>query len=118
MFTTDFGFEEVYPMKTKADAYDCLNQFCTTYGIPKHIVVDNAAEENWGDWNSVRKKFLLTQSTTEPGSPWQNRTEGEIKEHKRQRPQDGHGALLRSTLQDSDESWHVTRRMVDPLKNV
>jgi hypothetical protein len=69
-------------MKTKADAYDCLNQFCTTYGILKHIVVDNAAKENWGDWNSVRKKFLLMQSTTEPSSPWQNRTEGEIKEHK------------------------------------
>jgi hypothetical protein len=83
MFTTDFGFEEVYPMKTKADAYDCLNQFCTTYGILKHIVVDNAAEENWGNWNSIQKKFLLMQSTTEPGFPWQNRTEGEIKEHKR-----------------------------------
>jgi hypothetical protein len=42
MFTTDFGFKEVYPMKTKADAYDCLNQFCTMYGVAKHIVVDNA----------------------------------------------------------------------------
>lgn len=35
MFTNGFGFEEVYPMK--ADAYDCMNQFCTAYGIPKHI---------------------------------------------------------------------------------
>jgi hypothetical protein len=56
---TDFGFEEVYSMKMKADDYDCLNQFCTTYGIPKHIVMDNVAKENWGDWNTVQKLFPL-----------------------------------------------------------
>jgi hypothetical protein len=34
-----------------------------------------------------------------------------------ERPQEGHGALLQSKLQDSIKSWHVILQMVDPLKN-
>ena len=73
------GFSAIYGMSTKADAGDKLNTFITTYGIPETLTTDGAKEETLGTWNAVRKKFLIHQTTTEPYSPQQHKTEIEIK---------------------------------------
>jgi hypothetical protein len=82
MFATANGFCEAYPMKTKGDAGDKLNAFITKHGIPSSLHTDGAKEEQLGKWNEVRKKFLLTQTSTEPHTPQQNRTELEIRDTK------------------------------------
>ena len=70
-------------MNSKADAYDKLDLYCSSIGIPNVLITDNAREETSGMWNSVRKKFLIQQHTTEPYSPWQNKAEREIQELKK-----------------------------------
>ena len=77
------GFSTVYGMPTKANAGDKLNTFIHTYGIPEELTTDGAKEETLGTWNAVRKKFLIHQTTTEPYTPQQNKTELEIKALKR-----------------------------------
>ena len=69
-------------MKTKGDAGDKLNAFITKHGIPSSLHTDGAKEEQLGKWNEVRKKFLHTQTSTEPHTPQQNRTELEIRDTK------------------------------------
>ena len=73
-------------MRTKGQAGDKLNQFITNTGISLGLITDGAKEETLGQWDEVRKKFLLTQRITEPHSPWQNKAESEIgaiKAHRR-----------------------------------
>ena len=71
-------------MKSKADAWNPLNDFCTQYGVPNPLVSDNAGQETEShDWKQVIKKFLIEQRTTEPHSPWQDKAESEIKELKK-----------------------------------
>ena len=77
------GHARVYPMNSKADAYDKLDLYCLSTGIPNVLITDNAGEEASGMWNSVQKKFLIQQRTTEPYSPWQNKAEREIQELKK-----------------------------------
>ena len=45
VFVTTEGFAIVYPMKNKGEAYDALNNFCATVGLPLTIITDNAKEE-------------------------------------------------------------------------
>jgi hypothetical protein len=78
LFVTSKRYEKVYPMRTKGQAGEMLNQFITNTGIPLGLITDGAKEETLGQWDEVRKKFLLTQRTTEPHSPWQNKAESEI----------------------------------------
>ena len=78
IFVINMGHARVYPMNSKADAYDKLDLYCLSTGIPNVLITDNAGEEASGMWNSVQKKFLIQQHTTEPYSPWQNKAEREI----------------------------------------
>jgi hypothetical protein len=70
-------------MASKSDAYDKLDLYCSTIGIPKPIITDNAGEETGQDWERVRKKHLIQQRLTEPYFPWQNKAEREIQELKK-----------------------------------
>lgn len=68
----------LYSMKTKCVAYHTLNSYCKQYGIPNHLISDNAGEETISeDWIRVLKKFLMEQQTTKPYSPWQNKVKRE-----------------------------------------
>ncbi|MGH3053835.1 MAG: hypothetical protein ACRDL7_02535, partial [Gaiellaceae bacterium] len=82
LFVTAEGFSRIYPMKTKSEAGYKLNKFVQSVGIPHQLVVDNAQEEQYGEWGRVVKHYLIDQKWTEPGSPWQNQAEREIKELK------------------------------------
>jgi hypothetical protein len=83
LFVSENGHAKIYPMSSKGQAFDKLGSYCSTIGIPKFMVSDNAGEETGGEWDRVRKKYLSPQRTTEPHSPWQNRAEREIQELKR-----------------------------------
>lgn len=83
VFVTTEGYSKAYPMKSKAEAGDKLNEFIKSIGIPEHIITDNAGEESGGSWERVCKYYLLKQTFMEPHSPWQNRAEYEIRELKK-----------------------------------
>ena len=83
IFVTDKEYSTIYPLKSKSEAFVALNEFCHNIGLPNPIITDNAGEETDGEWERVRKKYLLTQRTTEPYSPWQNKAESEIRELKK-----------------------------------
>ena len=70
-------------MASKSEGNDKLDLYCSTIGIPKAIITDNAGEETGLDWEQVRKKHLIQQRLTEPYSPWQNKAEREIQELKK-----------------------------------
>ena len=82
LFATANDFCEAYLMKTKGDAGDKLDAFITKHGIPSSLHTDGAKEEQIGKRNEVRKKFQLTQTSNEPHTPQQNRTELEIRDTK------------------------------------
>lgn len=83
VFTNGHGFSRCYPMEKKGDAHQTLYRFIREHGIPRDLTSDRAPEELHGEWGRVIKQYHITQSTTEPASPWQNRAEGEIRELKK-----------------------------------
>jgi hypothetical protein len=50
VFVTIEGFIKVFPTRNKVDAYDSLNNFCVTVGLPLNIVTGNAKEKYGGKW--------------------------------------------------------------------
>jgi hypothetical protein len=52
-------------------------------GIPKELHTDGAKEMTLGTWKQVCREAGIKTTTTEKSSPWQNRTEVEIRELKR-----------------------------------
>lgn len=60
LFVTAKRYGRVYPMRTKGQAGEKLNQFITNTGIPLGLITDGAKEELLGQWDEVRKKILLT----------------------------------------------------------
>jgi hypothetical protein len=75
IFANDFGFVKGY-------AFD---SFFQDVGVPSWLHTDGAKERNLGRRISIREKVGgVSQTTTKPGSPWQNRAEGEIREVKKQ----------------------------------
>lgn len=78
LFTTAKHHTVIFPMKSKADAYQSLDEYAYTIGIPNPIITDNAGEEYGDEWRRVTKKYLMHQRFTEPYSPWQNQAERAI----------------------------------------
>jgi hypothetical protein len=83
VFTNGQGFLRAYPLEKKGDAYHALYHFIRHHGIPRDLTSDRAPEEMHGEWGGIVNQYHITQTTTEPGSPWQNRAEGEIHELKK-----------------------------------
>ena len=75
LFVTDDGHSRIYPLSSKGQAFDKLDLYCSTVGIPLFLVSVNAGEETGSDWERVQKKYLFQQRTTESHSPRQNRAE-------------------------------------------
>jgi hypothetical protein len=69
-------------MKIKSDAGSNLNALCSSIGITARLFTDNAGEETGGEWETVRRKYLIPQRYTEPHTPWQNKAELEIGKEK------------------------------------
>jgi len=84
VFTNGTAYTKFYPMKSKKEAGERLERLITELGvIPATIITDGAAEETGGDWKETVSKYHIRHKLTEPYSPWQNRTELEIRELKK-----------------------------------
>lgn len=83
LFVNDKGWEYSYPMKLKSDAPDALKSAFKKFGLPEIMVTDNAPELVKGEWGKMLKVHYVEAKTTEPHSPWQNRAEAGIREHKK-----------------------------------
>ncbi len=83
VFTSDFGWVQVNPMKTKGDVHEALSLIFPCEGIPPSMVIDGSKEQTLGKfcWKLIDACCQLKQ--TKPYSPWQNAAEREIKELKK-----------------------------------
>jgi hypothetical protein len=53
-------------------------------GVPNRLQTDGAKELTLGKWKDIREKVGgISQTTTEPHSPWHTFAKGEIKELKK-----------------------------------
>jgi len=82
LFATDFGYLKFVPMKLKSEAGFALKEMIREIGIPNHIHSDGAKELTLGKWKEVCRDSNIFTTQTEKESPWQNRTEIEIRELK------------------------------------
>jgi len=83
LFTTDFGYNKFVPMSNKSEAGYALQEMIREVGIPNHIHTDGAKELTQGRWKEICRDANIHTTQTERDSPWQNRTEIEIRELKR-----------------------------------
>jgi hypothetical protein len=83
LFVTDFGYSKFVPMKAKSEAGLALHEMIRDVGIPNHIHTDGAKELTLGKWKEICRDTNIKMTQTEKESPWQNRTEIEIRELKR-----------------------------------
>ena len=111
VFCTDFGYVKAVPMTLKSEAGYALKEFIHDLGIPKHIHTDDAKELTMGTWKRVCQDHGIIMSNTEPHSPWQNRTEGAIKEIKR------HTQRFMSRTRSPKKLWDYCLTYVCELRN-
>jgi hypothetical protein len=83
LFVNDVGFYHFIPMASKAEAGNALLEFIQEIGIPSSLHTDDAKELTSGKWEQVRKDHGIKQTIAEPYSPFQNRTEVNIRELKK-----------------------------------
>jgi hypothetical protein len=79
---TEFGYGKFTPMKLKSEATYAVRELIQDVGIPKEIHTDGAKELTSGSWRQVCRDAGIKTTQTEKNSPWQNRTEVEIRELK------------------------------------
>jgi hypothetical protein len=85
MFVNDIDFSHFVPMKRKGDAGDALAELFEDKGVPTHLHTDGAKELTEGRWKEIRTQYgAIKQTLAERYSPWQNRAESAIWEHKKQ----------------------------------
>jgi hypothetical protein len=48
-------------MKSKANAYEALDDYPYTIGIPNPVKTNNAGEEYGEEWKHIIKKYLIQQ---------------------------------------------------------
>ena len=65
-------YMSVYPLKSESHNHTALQDFGRTVGIPSGIKSDNAKSETGQKWLDWCRKYCVSQSFTEPKSPWQN----------------------------------------------
>ena len=82
IYATDFGWSRNFPIKSKSDAHETLDEFFHCYGVPSRLINDNAKELIQGKFASVARQAHCHMDLTDPYSPFQNRAESEIREIK------------------------------------
>jgi hypothetical protein len=83
LFATAFGYIKFSAMNSKSEAGFALKELIQDIGIPSELHTDGAKELMIGSWKQVCRESGIKTTTTEKNSPWQNRTEVEIRELKR-----------------------------------
>ena len=81
----NLGFSHIVPMKLKSQAGNALTKFFEDKGVPTVMHTDGAKEFTQGCWQEILSQHGgIKQTFAEPYSPWQNRAEAGIREHKKQ----------------------------------
>ena len=81
----NMGFLHIVPMKSKSQAGNALTDFFEDKGVPTIMHMDDAKEFTQGRWKEILSQHGgIKQTCAEPYSPWQNRAEVGIQEHKKQ----------------------------------
>jgi len=111
LFVTDFGYLKFSPMKQKSEAGFALKELIQDVGIPKHLHTDGAKELTLGTWKQICKETGIQTTQTEAHSPWQSRTDVEIRELKR------HVRRLTSRSQTPTVLWDFCCQYVAELRN-
>ena len=75
------GFMYVYPMSSKREAGESLDQFVNDVGIPNQLVYDGAGEQvgRRSQFDKSVRHYKINNHLIEPFSPWQNRAESGIR---------------------------------------
>ena len=67
------GFSKFYPMVTKNETVQSLDDFVATHGIMDRLITDgDATMESSKAWKHTMSTYKIQQRWTEPHSPWQN----------------------------------------------
>ena len=82
IYATDFRWSHNFPIKSKSDAHETLDEFFHCYGVPSCLINDNAKELTQGKFASVAWHAHCHMDLTDPYSPFQNCAESEIHEIK------------------------------------
>ena len=81
----NLGFSHIVPMKSKSQAGNVLTEFFKDKGVPTVMHTDGAKEFMQGCWQEILSQHGgIKQTFAEPYSPWKNRVEAGIQEHKKQ----------------------------------
>lgn len=80
IYTDGDGSIFAYPMKTKSDAGESLQELCSQVGVPRVLHRDNAPEMSGEDTSFMHtcRSNKIISTFTEPHSPWQNKCENII----------------------------------------
>jgi hypothetical protein len=71
------------PWNEKNESIYALDDFVKKVGIPEVLCDNDWTMEGWSEWKRWIKKYSIEPKYTEPYSPFQNKAELDIREHKR-----------------------------------
>jgi len=111
LFVSEFGYLKFCPQKRKSEAPYSLQELIRDVGIPSHMHTDGAKEMTMGDWKRTCQEAGIKMTHTENRSPWQNRTEVEIRELKR------HVRRLMSRSRTPHKLWDFCCMYATELRN-
>jgi len=112
LFVNDIGFYHFVPMKSNAEAGNALLEFIQDIGIPSALHTDDAKELTSGKWEQVRKDHGIKQNLAKPYSPFQNRTEVNIRELKK------HVRHIMSRTKTPKRLWDFCSRYVAEIRSL
>jgi hypothetical protein len=79
-YATSFGWARAHPMKCKGGAHETLSLVFHCNGVPPTMVTNDSKEQTKGEFRRKLKEADCHPRVTEPYSPWQQATEGCIRE--------------------------------------
>jgi hypothetical protein len=83
LFSTDFGWVRIYPMRKKSEAHETLSIFLKKEGVPLNFIMDNSKEQVLGNFAKKVREAGSHIKRIEPYTPWTNSAESEVREAKR-----------------------------------
>jgi hypothetical protein len=111
VFVLALDFPSSYRCQEKSEAGYTLQELIRDVGIPKGMHTDDAKELTLGTWKKVCQGHGIAMSNTEAHSPFQNRTEGVIKEVKH------HTQRFMSRTRSPKRLWEYCMVYVTDLRN-
>jgi hypothetical protein len=83
IYSTSFGWARAHLMKCKGEDHETLSLMFHCDRVPPTMVTDGSKEQTLGDFRRKLREADCHLRVTEPYSPWQQATEGCIREIKR-----------------------------------